>query len=69
VAIKLLRPTMRQDRNSQGQARLLREAQTMARLSHPNVVQVYEVGEVDDAVFLAMELVVAGKDPARRGWR
>jgi len=65
VAIKLLRPAMRQDRNSQGEARLLREAQTMARLSHPNVVQVYEVGEVDDAVFLAMEFV-AGKD--LRAW-
>jgi len=74
VAIKLLRPAMRQDRNSQGEARLLREAQTMARLSHPNVVQVYEVGEVDDAVFLALEFV-RGQDLRRwlaarpRGWR
>ena len=65
VAIKLLRAAMRHDRNSQGEARLLREAQTMARLSHPNVVQIYEVGEVDDAVFLAMEYI-AGKD--LRAW-
>jgi eukaryotic-like serine/threonine-protein kinase len=34
---------------------LLREARIMARLSHPNVLPVYEVGLADDAVFLVME--------------
>ncbi|MEZ4448337.1 MAG: serine/threonine-protein kinase [Nannocystaceae bacterium] len=52
VAIKLLR----RDR-SQGQARMLREAQALARLSHPNVVQVYDVGEHLGHLFVAMEFV------------
>jgi tetratricopeptide (TPR) repeat protein/predicted Ser/Thr protein kinase len=38
-------------------AMLLGEAQALARLAHPNVIHVYEVGESDDRVFLAMEFV------------
>lgn len=36
-------------------ARLRREARSIARLSHPNVVSVYDVGEEDGAHFLVME--------------
>jgi serine/threonine protein kinase/tetratricopeptide (TPR) repeat protein len=39
------------------QARLQREAMAMARLTHPNVVQVYEFGEVENTPFITMEFV------------
>jgi len=38
-------------------ARLSREARTMAKLSHPNVVTVFDAGEFGDDFFIAMELV------------
>jgi eukaryotic-like serine/threonine-protein kinase len=54
VAIKLLRPGRA---GAEAGARLLREAQAMARLSHPNVLAVHDVGTFGDQVFVAMELV------------
>jgi eukaryotic-like serine/threonine-protein kinase len=54
VAIKVLRRDLA---GADARARFLREAQALARLSHPNVVQVYEVGHHDDEIYIAMELV------------
>ena len=54
VALKLLHVELDTDAV---RVRLLREAQALARLSHPNVVQVYEVGEHEGRLFLAMELI------------
>ncbi|NVB38509.1 protein kinase [Pseudenhygromyxa sp. WMMC2535] len=72
VAVKLLRVGI----SSEGGAeRLRREALALAKLSHPNVVGLYEVGEHEGALFLAMEFV-AGRTLRRwraeaqtRGWR
>ena len=57
VAVKLVLPDLSSSRGSQ---RLRREARALARLSHPNVVQVYEVGEYVGRTFLAMEYVEGG---------
>ncbi|HEY0138447.1 MAG TPA: serine/threonine-protein kinase [Nannocystis sp.] len=55
VALKLLLP--RADGGSAGRARLLREAQALAKLAHPNVVAVHDVGTHGEGVWVAMELV------------
>lgn len=63
VALKRVRveDRVRGDRR----ARLLHEAQAMAKIRHPNVVAVYDVGQLDDEIFVAMELV---DGETLRGW-
>ena len=63
VALKLLQtegPVEEGDALSQRNLRLLREAQAMARLQHPHVVTVHDVGTFEGRVFLAMEFVDGG---------
>ena len=52
VAIKVLHAAYAPEET---QKRTLREAQALARLSHPNVVAVHEVGQVEGDVFVVME--------------
>jgi eukaryotic-like serine/threonine-protein kinase len=72
VALKLLRK-LRGGREV-ARARLIREAQALARLTHPNVVAVYDAGAFEDQVFLAMEFAEGGTvsewlKSERRSWR
>ncbi len=63
VAIKLLHADTAHD--DKARARLLREAKALARLSHPNVVQVHEAGMDDEQVYLVMEHI---EGTTLRGW-
>jgi serine/threonine protein kinase len=62
VAIKVVK---RAEDDAAGRARLVREAQSLARLSHTNVCHVYDVGSEGDEVWVAMELV---DGPNLRQW-
>ena len=58
VAVKLLRVKPGAGVSlAEGRQRTLREAQAIARLSHPNVVVVYDVGTFEEKVFIAMEFL------------
>jgi serine/threonine protein kinase/tetratricopeptide (TPR) repeat protein len=76
IAVKLLRAGRGPDGStgSDGRTRLLREAQAIARLSHPNVVVVYDVGTFNDSIFIAMEFIEGNtigywREAGDRGWR
>ncbi len=61
-------------RGARRRARWRREARAMARLTHPNVIVVHEIGAADEQLFIAMELVKGESlrrwlDAAPRGWR
>jgi tetratricopeptide (TPR) repeat protein len=76
VALKLLRviPGRKGTDLDAKRLRLLREAKAIARLSHPSVVVVYDVGTYQDQVFIAMELVdgmtaTRWRDTDKPSWR
>lgn len=52
IALKLVRSVSKDTT-----ARLMREAQALAKVAHPNIVSVFDVGEYGDTVFIAMELI------------
>ncbi len=54
VALKLLSTS---GIGTDGRARLLREAQVVANLNHPNIVSVYDAGEIDETPYIVMEYV------------
>src|SRR5262245_2865916 len=64
VALKLLKAGAF-DSEESGRQRLVREALALAKLSHPNIVTIYEIGEVAGEQFLAMEFVDGA---TLRGW-
>jgi len=64
VAVKVLAEHLAGDANFR--ARFLQESKLASRLSHPNVVQVYDAGETEGSPFIVMEYV-GGDTLAQRG--
>jgi eukaryotic-like serine/threonine-protein kinase len=58
VALKVLHPQLTV--NAQFLARFRKEAQTLARINHPNVVTIHEIGEAEGKVYIAMEYLSGG---------
>jgi hypothetical protein len=55
VALKVLHPHLAEEPDTRG--RFLHEGRALARIQHPNIVKVFDAGEADGLVYLAMELV------------
>lgn len=55
VAIKTVPIAQLRQEGADAESRFLREAQSAGRLSHPNIVTIYDVGEADGLAYIAME--------------
>ena len=69
VAIKTVVITQLRQEGADAETRFLREAQSAGRLSHPNIVTIYDVGETDDLAYIAMEYLPGAtlRDVMNRG--
>ena len=66
VAIKVLRPELAMADTGEGGddsvvERFLREARIVAKLSHPNIIQIYDINQQDNISYIAMEFVSGGE--------
>lgn len=57
VAIKTINLDLSKDERAEFEERFYREAKSAGRLSHANIVTIYDVGETDDIAYIAMEFV------------
>lgn len=57
VAIKTVPISRLKEEGVEFESRFLREAQSAGRLSHPNIVTIYDVGETDEVAYIAMEFL------------
>ncbi len=55
VAIKTISLELSKEERAEFEERFYREAKSAGRLSHPNIVTIYDVGETDEAAYIAME--------------
>src|SRR2546430_13687631 len=71
VALKTLLPDLPKDVVDEVRIRFLREARSAGRLSHPNIVTIFDVGQEGQTAYIAMELLEGRslhqmlKDPQR----
>jgi len=57
VAIKTINLELSKEERAEFEERFYREAKSAGRLSHPNIVTIYDVGETDEAAYIAMEFL------------
>ncbi|WP_269533911.1 serine/threonine-protein kinase [Chitinimonas sp. BJYL2] len=57
VALKVLKLDLNTDDRAEYAARLQQEARSAARLNHPNIITVYDCGDIDGYAYLAIEYV------------
>jgi serine/threonine-protein kinase len=69
VAIKTVSIAQLRQEGADAESRFLREAQSAGRLSHPNIVTIYDVGEADGLAYIAMEYLSGAtlRDVMNRG--